>query len=71
MAPLYVFWFVFFLVWDSTYPHSQSSEVSSTLKILITTGFISKLGEVACVIVLMLLLGEEEGGVVCSNLGGC
>ena len=40
------------------------------VKLLVTTGFISKWGEVARIIVLMLLLGEEGGGAFCPKEGG-
>ncbi len=71
MAPLFLFIILlfFFFIWDSTYSHSLRS-FSSTVKLLITTGFISMWGEAARITVWMLLLGEEEGGVFCSNLGG-
>lgn len=66
---LFLFITLFIFIWDSPYSHSLRS-FSSAVKLLVTTGFISTWGEVARIIVLMLLLGEEEGGAFCSNVGG-
>ena len=67
MAPLFLL-FPFF-IGDSLYTHSLRS-FSSTVKLQVTTGFISVQGEVARIAVWMLLLGEEEGGMFCLDLGG-
>ena len=66
---LFLFITLFIFIWDSPYSHSLRS-FSSAVKLLVTTGFISTWGEVARIIVLMLLLGEEEGGAFCSNVEG-